>query len=69
MYKLVKILEETVEDNALMGFSFDHPDLIKGHVLIPLRPKHALTGLELICIKEQLFINFMVVIGMVVPNV
>uniref|UniRef100_A0A915IWV4 Uncharacterized protein n=1 Tax=Romanomermis culicivorax TaxID=13658 RepID=A0A915IWV4_ROMCU len=28
----------------LMGFFVDHPDLTKGRLLIPFRPKHALTG-------------------------
>uniref|UniRef100_A0A915JHP1 Uncharacterized protein n=1 Tax=Romanomermis culicivorax TaxID=13658 RepID=A0A915JHP1_ROMCU len=41
---IVEQISENADDNALMGFSFDHPDLTKGRVLIPFRAKHALTG-------------------------
>uniref|UniRef100_A0A915IP96 Uncharacterized protein n=1 Tax=Romanomermis culicivorax TaxID=13658 RepID=A0A915IP96_ROMCU len=35
---------ENVNENALIGFSSDHPDLMKGCLLILFRSKHALTG-------------------------
>uniref|UniRef100_A0A915KWT7 Uncharacterized protein n=1 Tax=Romanomermis culicivorax TaxID=13658 RepID=A0A915KWT7_ROMCU len=43
---IVEQIPENVEDNALMGFSLEHPDLRKGPVLILFRPKHALIGIH-----------------------
>uniref|UniRef100_A0A915JCR0 Uncharacterized protein n=1 Tax=Romanomermis culicivorax TaxID=13658 RepID=A0A915JCR0_ROMCU len=36
--------KKNVDNNALMGFSFNYPDLKKGCVLMPFKPKRTLTG-------------------------
>uniref|UniRef100_A0A915IAW3 Uncharacterized protein n=1 Tax=Romanomermis culicivorax TaxID=13658 RepID=A0A915IAW3_ROMCU len=42
--RIIDRVSNGVDENALMGFSFGHPDLKSGQILIPFRPKHALTG-------------------------
>uniref|UniRef100_A0A915HQ66 Uncharacterized protein n=1 Tax=Romanomermis culicivorax TaxID=13658 RepID=A0A915HQ66_ROMCU len=43
---MVEQLPENVNDNVLMGFSFEHLGLMKGPILIPFWPKHASTGIH-----------------------